>query len=1581
MKCVPLSLLCTLVVSSSIVNAEEHKCSGEGERAKKCLPTNDDREEGSLLQISGMLSPKKVSKMKSRGGETRNSATDARFLITSTFGPTRASVSELSATSHQQWVQNQMDLPVESHRAYYRQRVNPKYTFSAAAGVHRTQCDQGARWTQLVFSREDIGLTYEVHGYSSLSIGGVFRTNIGTGDLRCRLGNFPNIKGRICKVTEEWNGEVLLSDDTRSCHRASRWVSNVPLNVSSESDVKSTSLQFTSGKYGELVVLTDLEQCDVTRISVIEVDGKFYRYQDRFGLMQNTPENPSVELDKCVSRNAVNAESCRAVAASNVTEFVPGWTENLYIGGWGEYRGKLGYNPDASSIVGSLSYPRDLVAGYSLRWTGYISIVNSGEYWFATSSDDGTELSVDGVKVVNNGGFHPAQMREGSVTLTVGLHEIIIDFFQGGGGVFIAAEYKGGDTADVYIALDSAVVSTGKTPCAVACGSPGEEANGPVHAFTILGSSWDGWSPQQVENKYKQMSPWLSKSTVWTMVALEAGDQLRQRVAWALSQIFVVSASDSSDYGKTEMWLNYYDIFVRNAFGSFKDMLREVVYSPVMGMYRQHSGSSSYEYGSTYPKEKFAQDLLELFAVGHFSLKDVLNVARVLTGFTTSPAKNSRGEYHKSNMIDPMYIDSDAHDKFPKPDLQGHFLGDGRPLCEDLPTNGFLAAGAQFEYVGGRTGSDVLTLRNDSALGQVLCGGSTASCEPSFRRTLTETVACVGDECGASLVVEVNVGGFHFLYLRPVCVQLFFEDGDTVVINDVGEVQQNDGAVFQVSWADVSPPAAGSYNATVTTAPMFDYVPSSWDVENQLAITTEAPSSTCSVCDGDVKAYGVEGAFTIFEVGGTFYRNIKSNVGLQGVVNTFRNPPVFVKGTMNKVLQSRAIEAEVEALLDHLVSHRSTPASFGRKLIQQLTVSNPSVTYLENVAYAFETGSYDGISYSGSHGDLAATVAAVILHPEASGTTGALREPMLKIIHFMRAMGYQDAAAQPIVFKDQQDTIGQFPFGATTASRYFDPGHLVGYLNVITSLISSGVSHKCNGDTAVGVSVTSWDATRELCPQGELTFRGSGNSSEVVDQLDALLTGGRLGAATKAAVLDVYLASGGPVDNVKAAQQAIAMTAEFNTLGDTDVIPNGATVSLSKKSKRMTKNVRAYKAAILLFMEGGADTFNMIVPLDPSLYEQYTFVRQDLAKQTSELLAISTTGQSGTSFGVHSKLDFLKSLYDLGQAAFVANIGSLVEPTTKASFSDGSAQTCIGPFSHEAQTSAVQTLQCQVSATEAHGAGGRLADALSGNFTTATFSMSGLETWPEGVFAPYVAIDENHKRLEYFERWRHHIQRFTSAEYSNTMAEAFSQRLLESVQNAEIQEHAFSEVTSSTNYNTDDSLRKQFYDVARLISARVHRGAERDLFFVRIGGFDHHDNAKKGLNALFNAIDTALEGFVAEMEAQEMWNSVVILSTSEFGRTLTSSKDGSDHGWAGNHFIVGGDVSGGKILNQYPATLVDNDRDLGRGRLIPEYPWESVMAPVAEWMGLETSQRHTVFPNIVNFPSDNLVSYNSLFSQ
>merc|ERR1712196_289577 len=109
-------------------------------------------------------------------------------------------------------------------------------------------------------------------------------------------------------------------------------------------------------------------------------------------------------------------------------------------------------------------------------------------------------------------------------------------------------------------------------------------------------------------------------------------------------------------------------------------------------------------------------------------------------------------------------------------------------------------------------------------------------------------------------------------------------------------------------------------------------------------------------------------------------------------------------------------------------------------------------------------------------------------------------------------------------------------------------------------------------------------------------------------------------------------------------------------------------------------------------------------------------------------------------------------------------------------------------------------------------------------------------------------------------------------------------------------------------------------------------------------------------------------GFVDELQKQKVFDSVVLATESDFGRTLTSNGGGSDHGWAGQHLILGGGIRGGKIFNQYPTSLVEgNDQDAGRGRLIPKYPWESMMVPIAEWMGLDASHQASVFPNLENF--------------
>lgn len=177
-------------------------------------------------------------------------------------------------------------------------------------------------------------------------------------------------------------------------------------------------------------------------------------------------------------------------------------------------------------------------------------------------------------------------------------------------------------------------------------------------------------------------------------------------------------------------------------------------------------------------------------------------------------------------------------------------------------------------------------------------------------------------------------------------------------------------------------------------------------------------------------------------------------------------------------------------------------------------------------------------------------------------------------------------------------------------------------------------------------------------------------------------------------------------------------------------------------------------------------------------------------------------------------------------------------------------------------------------------------------------------------------------------------------------------------------------------------LNKQLKQVAQVVVQQEGRQAERDLFFVSLGDFDHHWLVKTRLRQRLIEVDSSLENFVQEMRSQGMWNNVVVMSGSEFGRSLASNGGGSDHAWSGQQFVAGGGLNGGKVLNRYPDSVAAGNRlDRGRGNLIPEFPWESMMVPVAQWLGVDADLLATAFPNLVNFASEDLIPMDEMFTQ
>ena len=397
---------------------------------------------------------------------------------------------------------------------------------------------------------------------------------------------------------------------------------------------------------------------------------------------------------------------------------------------------------------------------------------------------------------------------------------------------------------------------------ALVCGSPFEVANNPALGGSRRRGAFGSLNRDFVvpnESDYLKQ-----KRMVWTETALTAKDQLRQRTAWALAQILVVSpGSIDEGFYETESMTAYYDIFTRNAFGNYRDVLKEVSYSPLMAEMLSYLNSKSlwhtlrYYKRSEYPDENFAREIMQLFSIGLAKLNpdgshivdskgdtvraytndDIVEYARVWTGFVRRGRRGNVESADESNRIDPMKVDVHYRDIYPKMGLDRKYIGDGYPLCADLPTKHFLKAGATYRLLG-RTStpelqtdpiqwdSDILAkrlkLQYGSSLLSKLCGSQdTDNCNLAPKVVLDENLECSERECAVDTVRVVEVSdGIFYEYVRTPCVyQAFFENPKMVVPrNSWSEVACADprthvasvaccsrisGAVFSSNWTDV----------------------------------------------------------------------------------------------------------------------------------------------------------------------------------------------------------------------------------------------------------------------------------------------------------------------------------------------------------------------------------------------------------------------------------------------------------------------------------------------------------------------------------------------------------------------------------------------------------------------------------------------------------------------------------------------------------------------------------------------------------------------------------------------------------
>ncbi len=405
-----------------------------------------------------------------------------------------------------------------------------------------------------------------------------------------------------------------------------------------------------------------------------------------------------------------------------------------------------------------------------------------------------------------------------------------------------------------------------------------------------------------------------------------------------------------------------------------------------------------------------------------------------------------------------------------------------------------------------------------------------------------------------------------------------------------------------------------------------------------------------------------------------------------------------------------------------------------------------------------------------------------------------------------------------------------------------------------------------------------------------------------------------------------------------------------------------------------------HRALVCLFFSGGMDSFNVLVPRGAAEYAEYQAVRSGVALPQSSLLGINPLGSPGLELGLHPGLPGLKKLFDEGHAAFVANVGTLVEPITKNDYDNDLKRLPIGLYSHSDQLEQWHTSLPHLRSSK--GWAGRVGDLLRSLNTNANVSMnislSGANAWQSGEFVyEYTVSTEGAEPLNGYNpadidpysavpiRTRA-VDSQLGFQYQHLLEQAFTARKQGAIDAYTLFNQATAAEIPGVQF-PDTYLGRQLKMVAKAIGGHSLLGQARQTFFIEYGGWDHHDDLIPAQAEMLPEVDAAISAFYQALTVLGMQNNVTLFTGSDFGRTLTTDSGGTDHAWGGNQFIVGGAVRGKRIYGKYPSLVLDSALDVGRGRFIPQVAVDSYFAELALWLGVPKSSLSFVFPNIGNF--------------
>jgi len=400
-----------------------------------------------------------------------------------------------------------------------------------------------------------------------------------------------------------------------------------------------------------------------------------------------------------------------------------------------------------------------------------------------------------------------------------------------------------------------------------------------------------------------------------------------------------------------------------------------------------------------------------------------------------------------------------------------------------------------------------------------------------------------------------------------------------------------------------------------------------------------------------------------------------------------------------------------------------------------------------------------------------------------------------------------------------------------------------------------------------------------------------------------------------------------------------------------------------------------YKAMVCVFLFGGNDGNNLLVPRESDQWALYTRARANLALDAGSVLPITPTNTGGRRYGLHPSFTRMQARFQAGQAALLANVGPLVTPTTKAQYEARSVPLPPSLFSHADQQGLWQTdnVEGQVRGGWAGRTLERLVADSTANRGYSCVSVAGSALWGtgDGSLQPYRVPPSGRFGLDaYTPGGTDPLSVALAGLMADVRTDPFEATWIAAMKRAMDNQRILSTALAASTLHTPfpgTELGDQLAMVSKLIGTRQGLGLSRQCFFCAIGGFDTHGDDQMGFQAdAFAQIDAAVDAFLNEMSAQGLSDKVTLFTASDFGRTCVSNGRGSDHGWGNHHFVAGGSVVGQRLYGAFPNHTVDGPDDIGGGVWIPALSVDQLGAELGRWFGAGSLERE-IFPTSAHF--------------